>query len=371
MEESRNKEAREDLEAVDDAVFGVAGFHLVEDPSVGFFQSGAKGDGGFPAEFLFYQGVVAAAAADSFGGVELVGALEFNTGDVFDQVDELVDGNHFGAAEVDRLDDPAFHDGLGAVEAVVDVLEAAGLKAVAPDLDLFGAAELGGDDFAADGGRGLLASAIEGAVRPVDVVVAGDAGLEAEVFHEVAAHALGEQFFPAIAVLGVSGVGVFLFQTGVVGFFLFVAGVDAGGGGVEEPGGAAVAGGHEHVGVDQDAEHAEAFVQLDEAHATHVGGEIVDPVGAIDGLDAGVFVLEVKRQVLRLGEALIPLPLGLFVDGADLVSLLEHGFDEVAADESTGAGHEDVGFAHKSIEKCKMLIRWVGIDKGAAGGRDV
>ena len=42
---------------------------------------------------------------------------------------------------------------------------------------------------------------------------------------------------------------------------------------------------------------------------------------------------------------------------ADFVSLLEHGFDEVAADESAGAGHEDVGFAHKGMEKCKMLIK--------------
>jgi hypothetical protein len=39
------------------------------------------------------------------------------------------------------------------------------------------------------------------------------------------------------------------------------------------------------------------------------------------------------------------------------VSLLEHGFDEVAADESAGAGHEDVGFAHKGMEKCKRLIK--------------
>ena len=51
------------------------------------------------------------------------------------------------------------------------------------------------------------------------------------------------------------------------------------------------------------------------------------------------------------------MPLGFFVDGADLVSLLEHGFDEAAADESAGAGHEDVGFAHKGMEKCKRLIK--------------
>jgi hypothetical protein len=30
------------------------------------------------------------------------------------------------------------------------------------------------------------------------------------------------------------------------------------------------------------------------------------------------------------------------------VSLVEHGFDEMAADEAAGAGDEDVGFVHLS-----------------------
>jgi hypothetical protein len=51
------------------------------------------------------------------------------------------------------------------------------------------------------------------------------------------------------------------------------------------------------------------------------------------------------------------------------VSLLEHGFDQVAADESTGAGYEDVRFAHKGMENCKRLIRCVGIGKG--GGEEM
>ena len=94
------------------------------------------------------------------------------------------------------------HDRLDALEAVVDVHEAAGLLAVAPDLDLVLAGSLGLDDLAADGGRRLLAAAVPGAVRAVDVVEAGHARLEAEVLAEVAAHALGEELLPAVAVLG-------------------------------------------------------------------------------------------------------------------------------------------------------------------------
>jgi hypothetical protein len=63
-------------------------------------------------------------------------------------------------------------------------------------------------------------------------------------------------------------------------------------------------------------------------------------------LDAGVFEFEVEGEVLGFGEALIPLPLGLFVDGADAVSGGEEVFDEFAADESAGAGYEDVVGLH-------------------------
>ena len=74
-----------------------------------------------------------------------------------------------------------------AVDAVVDVHERARLLAVAPDLDLVLARQLGGDHLAADRGRRLLAAAVVGAVRPVDVVVARDPGRDAVVLAEVAA----------------------------------------------------------------------------------------------------------------------------------------------------------------------------------------
>src|SRR5690606_38227925 len=112
------------------------------------------------------------------------------------------------AADVDRLADVAGHEPQRALEAVVDVGEAARLLAVAPDLDGVVAGEHGGGHLAADGGRGLLAPALPGAEGSVDVVVAGDPSLEAEVLVEVPGHALAEQLLPAVAVLGVGRVGV-------------------------------------------------------------------------------------------------------------------------------------------------------------------
>ena len=67
------------------------------------------------------------------------------------------------------------HDLADALDAVVDVHEAAGLLAVAPDLDLVLAGLLGVNHLAADRGRRLFAAAVPGAVRAVDIVEAGDA----------------------------------------------------------------------------------------------------------------------------------------------------------------------------------------------------
>ena len=65
---------------------------------------------------------------------------------------------------------------------------------------------------------------------------------------------------------------------------LLVGVVDAGATGVEEAVDFGFERGLEHVGVDEDREHAEGFVVFDEAHAAHVGGEIVDFADAVAGV---------------------------------------------------------------------------------------
>ena len=85
----------------------LAGKHLVFDPGVGLRQAVAQADGGLPAEYFLNERVVAVAAVDALGGVEVVVALELDAGDLFDDVDELVDGDQFAGAEVDGLEDVA------------------------------------------------------------------------------------------------------------------------------------------------------------------------------------------------------------------------------------------------------------------------
>src|SRR5258707_5955186 len=76
-----------------DAAALFAGFVLGLDPLVGGFEAGVERGVGFPFEGLFDEGVVAVAAGDAAGGVELVVALKGDTGDVSGAPDELVDGD--------------------------------------------------------------------------------------------------------------------------------------------------------------------------------------------------------------------------------------------------------------------------------------
>jgi hypothetical protein len=39
----------------------------------------------------------------------------------------------------------------------------------------------------------------------------------------------------------------------------------------------------QHVGIDQDGQHAQRFVRLNKSHSTHVGGQVVDIARAFRG----------------------------------------------------------------------------------------
>lgn len=72
------------------------------------------------------------------------------------------------------------------------------------------------------------------------------------------------------------------------------------------------------MGVDQNGEHAESFVMLDETHSAHVSGEVVDFVRAPGSDFAAFFKVEVENQVLDVIETLIPIFQRLAIDGADV-----------------------------------------------------
>ena len=79
---------------------------------------------------------------------------------------------------------------------------------------------------------------------------------------------------------------------------------------------------------------------LDEPHPAHVGGEVVDPLGPVDRLAAGLGPAEVELHDLRSLERLVPLARRAPVYGADLGARAQQLGGEVAADEPAGAGDQ-------------------------------
>ena len=108
---------------------------MLVDPGVGFGHAVTEFDGWFPSKVLINEGIIAVATGDPFGSVEIIFSLQFNAGDVFHDIDQLVDGDEFAAAEVEGFDDVIFEEHDSAVEAVIDVHERAGLVTIAPDFD--------------------------------------------------------------------------------------------------------------------------------------------------------------------------------------------------------------------------------------------
>ena len=87
-------------------------YHFIMNPAISAFESIAQLYRRFPAENFLDQRVIAVAAVHAFRRIEIVIPLQFHPGDIFHDVDQLIDRNEFAAAEVERLDEIAVHDHL-------------------------------------------------------------------------------------------------------------------------------------------------------------------------------------------------------------------------------------------------------------------
>src|SRR6266513_3144873 len=147
-------------------------------PRVGAGNAVFERDLRLPAKHLAQPVVVGVAATHTLRpGHVLPGDLEARR--VGDQVGELVDADQTVLTEIDRLLIARLHQQPQALDAVVDVAERTRLLAVAPDLDLTRAGQLGAGDLAAHRRRRFLASAVPRAERADDVVEADDAHVDA------------------------------------------------------------------------------------------------------------------------------------------------------------------------------------------------
>ena len=96
----------------------------------------------------------------------------------------------------------------------------------------------------------------------------------------------------------------------------------------------------QQVGVDQHRQHAQGLVVLDEAHAAHVGGQIINVLSAGGGLDAVLAQVQIEDEVLHVVKNLIPLVERFDIHGADPgISLAAEIGDQSPSDKAPASSH--------------------------------
>ncbi len=118
---------------------------------------------GLPSEILEDLRIIAVAPVYSLWERRACRFFELDSGNLFHDVYQLVDGYELTAAKINGLTDVALQNRLRALGTVVDIHKAARLMAVAPYLDFVLARRFRLNDLAANCRRGLLTASVIGA----------------------------------------------------------------------------------------------------------------------------------------------------------------------------------------------------------------
>ena len=96
------------------------------------------------------------------------------------------------------------------------------------------------------------------------------------------------------------------------------------------------------MGIDQDREHAESFIVLDEPHPAHVTGEIIHVLHALGGHFADLTARTIGDVIFGKVMHLVPFLQRLDIDGPDLgVAEGLEVLDQMAADKTTRSCDND------------------------------
>ena len=147
------------------------------------------------------------------------------SGDIGNDVHQLVDRHHFFGTDVDRPLEIGSGQPQSPFDAFIHIEERTRLQAIAPNLD--GIARGGIGNLAADSRRRLFLAAVPGAFRPKDVVKPRNPVLQAIIAIVGEEQSLGEQLFPTIFAVRRGGIGRRFGAVGVVGIFLIVGRIHA------------------------------------------------------------------------------------------------------------------------------------------------
>jgi len=308
-------------------------FDLNLDPIASLLQTVGQRDGRSPTQDLFDQSVVTVSSANSFRSRNMF------DGDVFSSEAEgefghIVHRDHLVGAEVEGLRVIGTHDPQDSFDAVVDETERSGLKTISPHLELF----FGDEGFSAEGSRGLLSPSLPGSLWAIDVMEPGDSNLDTEVLLVMHGQFLGDEFLETICVLGLGGPSVDLLQSRAILVQLLALGVDASGGGIEEALSFVDACGFEHVEADLGVVvEDDGMVGLDEAHSSHIGGEIEDPVSSFGRFQTVVVSTKVELKELVTKLLFLKIFVADPVDSDDMMTFFLQTLGDVRGDESSSS----------------------------------
>jgi hypothetical protein len=99
---------------------------------------------------------------------------------------------------------------------------------------------------------------------------------------------------------------------------------------------------HEKMRVDEDREHTERLIVLDESHAAHVCGQVINQGRPFDGLLGGFLFAKIENHIFDIIELLVPSAERLDIDRAKIgVALPPEIGNEMAADESASAADDN------------------------------
>ena len=170
---------------------------------------------------------------------------------------------------------------------------------------------------------------------------------QAKILVEVAAHALGKELLPAIAILRQGWISILFLQRNNFIILLLVAVVDTGRRGVEETLYAAIARGHQHMSTGQDGQHAERFVVLNKTHAAHIRRELKDAVHFLGGFKAVFAQLQIQHPVIGVRIFLVPLVERFDIDRADTGRTFgKELVHQMAANKAAGATNKNIAITN-------------------------